>query len=85
MLLTTVDLLCSVIFVITLHQWTVANQLLNRPLLFIIGNVVFLTGMLPWFDALARYSIWLHSAQSVMVHHLGPLFWISGLQHHSAR
>jgi len=85
MLLTTVDLLCSVIFVITLHQWTVANQLINRPLLFIIGNVVFLTGMLPWFDALARYSIWLHSSQSVMVHHLAPLLWISALQHHSAR
>ncbi|ODN65776.1 cytochrome c oxidase assembly protein [Methylophaga muralis] len=85
MLLTTVDLLCSVIFVITLHQWAVANQLLSRPLLFIVGNVVFLSGMLPWFDALARYSIWLHSAQSVMVHHLAPLLWISALQHRSTR
>jgi hypothetical protein len=85
MLLTMVDLLCSVIFVITLHQWAVANQLLCRPLLFIIGNVVFLSGMLPWFDALARYSIWLHSAQSVMVHHLAPLLWICALQHQSTR
>jgi len=85
MLLTAVDLLCSVIFVITLHQWASTNQLLSRPLFFIVGNVVFLSGMLPWFDALARYSIWLHSAQSVMVHHLAPLLWISALQHQSAR
>ncbi|WP_296592960.1 cytochrome c oxidase assembly protein [Methylophaga sp.] len=85
MLLTAVDLLCSVIFVITLHQWASTNQLLSRPLLFIVGNVVFLSGMLPWFDALARYSIWLHSAQSVMVHHLAPLLWISALQHQSTR
>jgi len=85
MLLTTVDLLCSVIFVITLHQWAVANQLLGRPLLFVIGNVVFLSGMLPWFDAVARYSIWLHSAQSVMVHHLAPLLWITALRHQPDR
>ncbi|MDO8826167.1 cytochrome c oxidase assembly protein [Methylophaga sp.] len=85
MLLTTVDLLCSVIFVITLHQWAVTNKLLSRPLLFVAGNLVFLGGMLPWFDAVARYSVWLHSAQSVMVHHLAPLLWICGLRHHAMR
>lgn len=81
MWLSLIDLLCSVVVIITLQQWAVKRKLLAKPGLFFTGNLVFLLGMLPWFDELARYSISLHSLQSVLVHHFAPLLWISSLQH----
>ncbi len=81
MWLVSADLLCSVIVIITLQQWAVKQNLLAKPGVFLTGNLVFLLGMLPWFDDLARYSISLHSLQSVMVHHFAPLLWIGALRH----
>ncbi len=75
MWLVSVDLLCSVIVIITLQQWAVKQNLLAKPGVFLSGNLVFLLGMLPWFDDLARYSISLHSLQSVMVHHFLPHYY----------
>tara|TARA_R110001606_G_scaffold346892_5_gene496079 strand:- start:39499 stop:40188 length:690 start_codon:yes stop_codon:yes gene_type:complete len=64
-----------------LYRWVSSHRLLVKPTLFHSASLIFLLGMMPWFDSIARYSIWIHSTQSVMVHHLAPLLWIIALQH----
>ncbi|WP_369857660.1 hypothetical protein [Candidatus Thalassolituus haligoni] len=48
----------------------------KRPL-FWLAALLFLVAMNPWLDTLARHSIWLHSWQSVVVHHLVPILWLA--------
>ncbi len=74
-------MLCSILLVTLFYRWVVKYHLLVKPLVFHIANMIFLVGMLPWFDQVARYSIWLHSSQSVMVHHLAPILWVLALKH----
>jgi hypothetical protein len=81
MMLITLDLVCSIVLVGLFYRWVVTHHLLVKPRVFHVANVIFLMGMLPWFDSLARYSIWLHSSQSVMVHHLAPILWVMALKH----
>lgn len=38
--------------------------------------LVFLVGMSPALDSIARHSIWLHSLQSALIHHVGPLLLV---------
>ena len=80
-MLTAIDSFCSIVVVIMLYRWVSLHQLLVKPLLFHIANLLFLLGMTPWLDSIARYSIWLHSTQSVIVHHIAPLLWIMALRH----
>lgn len=63
-----------------LCRWVNSHRLLVKPMLFHFANLIFLLGMMPWFDSIARYSVWLHSTQSVMVHHLAPLLWLIALR-----
>jgi hypothetical protein len=80
-MLATIDFICSIVLVMLLYRWVHSHRLLVKPSLFHFANLIFLLGMMPWFDSIARYSIWLHSMQSVMVHHLAPLLWIIALRH----
>lgn len=45
----------------------------THPILASCAVFVFLVGLHPGLDAVARHSVWLHSLQSLMIHHLGPM------------
>ncbi|SEG17429.1 cytochrome c oxidase assembly protein [Marinobacterium lutimaris] len=77
------DLLASSLVVLGLLRWSSRLGLARAPML--TGSLVFLLGMLPWGDQLARFSIWLHSLQSVAVHHLAPMLWMLAFTNASGR
>ena len=83
-MLTTIDSFFSIVLVMVLYRWAKQHRLLVKPFLFHAANILFLLGMIPWLDVMARDSIWLHSIQSVMVHHMAPLLWIMSLRHTAA-
>ncbi len=68
------DLFASSLVVLGLLRLSCKLGLARAPML--AGSLVFLVGMLPWGDQLARFSIWLHSLQSVAIHHLAPMLWM---------
>jgi len=45
----------------------------RKPLLLGGAALVFLLGMQPALDAVARQSVWLHCLQSALIHHLAPI------------
>ncbi|MGF6127791.1 hypothetical protein QF019_003002 [Pseudomonas frederiksbergensis] len=45
----------------------------RQPLLLGGAALVFLLGMQPALDAVARHSVWLHCLQSALIHHLAPI------------
>ncbi|MGF6513046.1 hypothetical protein ABH912_000512 [Pseudomonas sp. BT76 TE3572] len=45
----------------------------RQPLLLGGAALVFLLGMQPALDAVARQSVWLHCLQSALIHHLAPI------------
>lgn len=71
------DLFASCLVVLVLLRLGSRLGLPRGPIL--LGSLVFLLGMLPWGDQLARFSIWLHSLQSVAIHHLAPMLWMLAL------
>ncbi|WP_132287397.1 cytochrome c oxidase assembly protein [Marinobacterium mangrovicola] len=71
------DLFASCLVVAVLLRLSNRGGLARGPML--LGSIVFLLGMLPWGDQLARFSIWLHSLQSVAIHHLAPMLWMLAL------
>ncbi|WP_432695689.1 cytochrome c oxidase assembly protein [Marinobacterium sp. YM272] len=71
------DLLASSSLVLGLLTLSRKLGLARGPML--LGSILFLLGMLPWGDQLARFSIWLHSLQSVAIHHLAPMLWMLAL------
>lgn len=48
----------------------------KHPVLTASAGLLFFAGMYPGLDAVARHSVWLHSLQSLMIHHLGPLLML---------
>ena len=73
------DTLAATALVVLL--WLLGQRLrliVSQPL-FITAAVMFIAGRSPWLDQMARYSLWLHSWQSVMIHHLAPLVWMASL------
>lgn len=48
----------------------------RHPVLLGAAALIFAVGLHPALDTVARYSVWLHSLQSLLIHHLGPLLLI---------
>lgn len=48
----------------------------RNPVLTGVAALVFFAGMHPALDEMARRTVWLHSLQSLLIHHVGPLLLI---------
>lgn len=48
----------------------------RHPVLTASAALILVAGMYPGFDVVARQSVWLHSLQSLMIHHLAPLLML---------
>lgn len=74
------DMAASVLLVVWLRRLLLQRGLLASPGLFFSASVLFIAGMLPALDNIGRFSLWLHSWQSVLIHHLAPLLWLASLR-----
>lgn len=81
MIASTLDVAASIFFVAAFSHIARRKQLIANSILFYGSSICFLLAMMPMFDELARFSIWIHSLQSVIIHHFCPLLWILALKH----
>ncbi|MDO6682759.1 MULTISPECIES: cytochrome c oxidase assembly protein [unclassified Oceanobacter] len=64
-------------FILLVVVWIARQSGGWKQPLFWFAVALFVVAMNPWLDTLARHSIWLHSWQSVVVHHLVPMLWLA--------
>ncbi|MAD44877.1 MAG: hypothetical protein CMI02_18375 [Oceanospirillaceae bacterium] len=79
------DTAAGIVLVVVLWRFCRRSGMVGSQGLFALASLLFLIGMSPWMDQYARHSLWLHSWQSVLIHHMAPLLWMAALHPVCAR